>query len=122
MLPDSEHSPTVATQGAIHLPVSLLIPGEFVAPIGSALFDMKGMFWTSMPETAVHENGGPKPPENKIGFAWHFSMPLPAADAMRAEKFGKCLLRFLISARTDARHPFRSLQSGKKISHARKLP
>jgi hypothetical protein len=45
------------------------------------------MFWTSVPETAVHKNCEPQLPENEIWLACHLLMPPPAGDTMRAENF-----------------------------------
>ena len=117
MFPDSEHSPTVAAQGASHSPVSSLISGEFVAPIGTALFDVKGMLSTPVPETAVYENHQPLRPEGKIWIAQDSLVAPPALDMVLAKKSDHRQFGAFVSAAPDRCHPNRTLRFRQEISH-----
>lgn len=143
MFPDAQHAPIGPPQGAVHPPVAGDVPGEFLFPESAVALRLRAVFWTTMPETTVHEEREPRLLKNEIrpdrefqgraallrrldfwaarqhGPTENLNLPPPAADLVRPQQPGQHHLRGLVPARADARHHLRTLRFGKDISHFR---
>jgi hypothetical protein len=69
VFPNADDAPTGFSEHPIHLAIPRLIRDEFLFPKGAIVGRDVGVFRTGVPETAVHENGQPRFPEDEVRFS-----------------------------------------------------
>jgi hypothetical protein len=67
MLPYSQHMPSEATQGAVDAEIASLVGLDLLFPESSPGLGPGRMPGAAVPETAVHEDGGPELGKNEVG-------------------------------------------------------
>lgn len=100
-----------------HQTISHFVARDFSPPECGIALGLCAMLGTTMPETAVNEDGEPLFGENKIRFAEDFLMPPPTCNFVRPKKRYQRQFCLLVPARADARHQIRSLMFCEKIHH-----
>ena len=103
VLPNPDDPPAIFPQRPIHPFVPRLIPGEFPFPEGPVAGRDVGMFWAGVPEAAIHEQGHPRLPKNKIRLAEDLLIPPPARDAVLPQQQSQRQFRLLIPAPANPR-------------------
>jgi hypothetical protein len=66
MFPDPQHPPAGRPQSPRHQKIPRPVAGKFILPKRAVAFRLRCMPRTAVPETAVHKQSQPRPPENKI--------------------------------------------------------
>ena len=81
MLPDPDHEPPRLSQREIDLCIASLVRFELGQPIVAVGFGFRPMFWATMPEASVDEDGDFRWSEHHVGSSTHFR-ERPRRDAV----------------------------------------
>ena len=117
MLPNPQHPPAGAAEGAGDETVAGLVTGDLGPPELRVGLGPRGVDRTPVPETSVHEDGEFMFGENEVGLPEDHRLPPPAGDAMRLEYPHQPQLGALVARTTDERHHVRAFSFGKNIGH-----
>jgi len=120
-MPDPQNGPAKLSKQSRHPPISQFIPRELRQPVTLSALGLAPMARTSMPETAVNENGKAFAPKNKVGPSWQRLMTTPACNAAYPENGSELQLCVFVASRTNGRHNQRSLLLSKHIGHGKML-
>lgn len=119
MLPYSEHAPTQVIKVFAYQLVPLLVLCKFARPKQTVGSGSTAMYWATVPEATVDENGQAHPWKYKIWIAKNRRVPSPPLNFLALEDFQQANFRCLITSAPHQRHYLGASLCREYICHRR---